>query len=224
MAEPAPWRRRSGCGPSPAVLLRGRLHQACAVLAVPAAVRVLRTARTPLARRAARSYAAGLVGVFGVSAAYHRVRWSPPARRRLKALDHAAIFGFTAVSYAPLALALPRRQRRLLLGTAGSGAVLGSVLKARRLDVAGGPVDVLYLVVGWAGLLVLPSLVTVLSGPQLALLLGGGVVYTAGALVLVRRWPDPVPAAFGYHELGHLVMLGGTVLHYALDLQVLETT
>lgn len=191
---------------------------------MPAAVRVLRAARTPVARRAARSYAAGLVSVFAVSAAYHRGRWSPAARRRVKTLDHAAIFGFAAVSYAPLALALPSRQRRLLLGTAGSGAVVGSVLKARRLDVPGGPVDVLYLVVGWAGLLVLPSLVAALSVSQLALLLGGGVVYTTGALVLVRRWPDPVPAVFGYHELGHLVMLGGTVLHYALDLQVLEAT
>lgn len=224
MADPRPWRRGTGSGPPPTVLLRGRLHQACAVLAVPAAVRVLRAARTPVARRAARSYAAGLVSVFAVSAAYHRGRWSPAARRRVKTLDHAAIFGFAAVSYAPLALALPSRQRRLLLGTAGSGAVVGSVLKARRLDVPGGPVDVLYLVVGWAGLLVLPSLVAALSASQLALLLGGGVVYTTGALVLVRRWPDPVPAVFGYHELGHLVMLGGTVLHYALDLQVLEAT
>lgn len=39
---------------------------------------------------------------------YHRGIWTPAARRRLKVLDHTAIFGFTAASYIPLALALPR--------------------------------------------------------------------------------------------------------------------
>ncbi len=75
----------------------------------------------------------------------------------------------------------------------------------------------------WAGLVVLPALAASLSLTQLGLLAGGGVLYSAGAGVLVRRWPDPVPAVFGYHEVGHLVMLGGTVLHYVLDLSVLST-
>ncbi len=146
-----------------------------------------------------------------------------PRARRLKLLDHTAIFGFAAASYTPLALALPRAERRLLLATVWSGAGAGSVLKAVRLDVEGGLADVLYLAVGWAGLLLLPALAAALSSAQLALLLGGGVLYTAGAVVLVRRWPDPVPAVFGYHEAGHLVMLGGTVLHYVLNLSVLRS-
>lgn len=203
--------------------LRGRLHQVCAALAVPAAVVAARTAGSPGARIAGWAYGAGLVSVFSVSASYHRGSWSPAARRRLKLLDHTAIFGFAAASYTPLALALPRTERRLLLATVWSGAAIGSVLKAVQLDVAGGAADVVYLAVGWAGLLVLPALVTALSHAQLALLLGGGLLYTAGAVVLVRRWPDPVPAVFGYHETGHLVMLGGTVLHYVLNLSVLAS-
>ena len=226
---PWPGRRRppvarGGAAAIPDVpVLRGRLHQACAVLAVPAAVAAVDAAGSPAARRAGGVYGAGLVTLFGVSAAYHRGRWTPPVRRQLKRLDHAAIFGFAAASYAPLALALPPGPRRLLLGAVCSGAAVGSVLKAARLDVVGGAADVLYLAVGWAGLLVLPALRTALSPDQLALLLSGGVLYTLGAVVLVRRWPDPVPAVLGYHEVGHLVMLGGTVLHYALDLSVLST-
>jgi hemolysin III len=101
------------------------------------------------------------------------------------------------------------------------GAAVGSALKAVRLDVQGGTADALYLLVGWAGLLVLPALRRSLSSAQQALLLAGGVLYTAGAGVLVQRWPDPVPAVFGYHEVGHLVMACGTALHYLLDLSVL---
>lgn len=167
------------------------------------------------------SYGAGLFTVFTVSASYHRGVWTPAARRRLKVLDHTAIFGFAAASYTPLALALPRAERRLLLATVWSGAAVGSGLKAIRLDVDGGVADVLYLAVGWAGLLFLPAVVAALSNEQLALLLGGGVLYTAGAVILVRRWPDPAPTVFGYHETSHLVMLGGTVLHYVLNLSVL---
>ena len=204
--------------------MRGRLHQVCAVLAVPAAVVAARAPQSPVARRAGRSYGAGLVTVFTVSAAYHRGRWTPSTRRLLKRLDHAAIFGFAATSYMPLALALPPAERTLLLTTVWCGAAVGSVVKAVRLDVDGGVADVLYLAVGWAGLLVVPALTASLTASQLGLLAGGGVLYSAGAGVLVRRWPDPVPAVFGYHEVGHLVMLAGTVLHYVLDLSVLSAT
>ena len=202
--------------------LRGRLHQLCAVAAVPAAVSVARLGRTAEARRTGAAYGAGLVTVFAVSAAYHRGRWSPSARRVVKRLDHAAIYAFAAASYGPLGLVLPARQRRLLRTVAWTAAGAGSAVKAVRLDADGGLADVLYLVAGWSGLLVLPTLLRALSPAERVLLLSGGAVYTAGAGVLVRRRPDPWPDVFGYHELGHLVMLGGTALHYALHRCVLR--
>ena len=209
--------------PAPVVaLLRGRLHQVCAVAAVPAAVSVARLGASQAGRRAGTAYGAGLVAVFTVSAAYHRGRWSPSGRRVLKRLDHAAIYAFAASSYAPLGLVLPPGPRRVLRTTAWTAAGVGSIVKAVRLDVDGGLADVLYLVTGWAGLVVLPALARALTPAERALLLGGGAAYTAGAAVLVRRRPDPVPAVFGYHELGHLVMLGGTALHYLLHRSVLR--
>jgi len=205
-----------------AARLRGRLHQVCAVAAVPAAVSVARIGRSPAARRAGAAYGAGLVTVFSVSAAYHRGRWSPSARRAMKRLDHAAIYAFAATSYGPLGLVLAPGPRRVLRATAWTAAGLGSAVKAVRLDVDRGLADVLYLVAGWAGLLVLPALLRSLTPAERALLLGGGAVYTAGAAVLVRRRPDPAPGVFGYHEVGHAVMLGGTVLHYLLHRSVLR--
>jgi hemolysin III len=221
--RPAPGASGPGVPLRDVPLLRGRLHQACAVLAVPAAVSIARLGATPAARRAGAGYGASLVTVFTVSAAYHRGRWSPPTRRLLKRLDHVAIYAFSATSYLPLATVLPRRARVPFLAFAGTAAAVGSAVKVARVDAAGGVADVLYVVTGWSGLLVLPLLVGRLTAAQWALLLGGGVVTTAGAAVLVRRWPDPVPDVFGYHELGHLVILGGTVLHYLLDRSLLES-
>ena len=35
-------------------------------------------------------------------------------------------------------------------------------------------------------------------------MLAGGVLYTAGALSYHRRWPNPSPRVFGYHEVFHV--------------------
>ena len=43
----------------------------------------------------------------------------------------------------------------------------------------------------------------------------GGVVYTLGAVVYASKRPDPLPKVFGFHEIWHLFVLGGSALHYA---------
>ena len=85
-------------------LLRGWMHLVCFFLAVPAAVIVVALASTPRARLGAAIYGIGLVGLFGVSGAYHRGPWSPAWRRRMQRLDHATIFVMIAGSYTPLCL------------------------------------------------------------------------------------------------------------------------
>jgi hemolysin III len=45
---------------------------------------------------------------------------------------------------------------------------------------------------------------------------GGGILYTAGAVVLAARRPDPAPTVFGYHEVWHTMVLAASVLHYVL--------
>ena len=47
-----------------------------------------------------------------------------------------------------------------------------------------------------------------------ALIAGGGLLYTAGAVVYVRRRPDPSPAVFGFHEIFHLFVIAAAVAHF----------
>jgi hemolysin III len=47
------------------------------------------------------------------------------------------------------------------------------------------------------------------------LLLAGGLLYSAGALVYALRRPDPLPAIFGYHEVFHALVVVAAIAHYA---------
>jgi hemolysin III len=44
------------------------------------------------AKAALSVYVAGMLVMFGTSAAFHRLRWSAPAWRRMRRADHSAIF------------------------------------------------------------------------------------------------------------------------------------
>ena len=46
-----------------------------------------------------------------------------------------------------------------------------------------------------------------------ALVLGGGVAYTVGAVVYAAKRPDPWPDTFGFHEVFHLLTVIGGGLH-----------
>ena len=84
--------------------LRGRFHQVAFFVSIPAGIALVAFAQGAKARVAATIFAASLTGLYGVSAAYHRGRWSLGAERLMKHLDHSMIFVLIAGSYTPIAL------------------------------------------------------------------------------------------------------------------------
>ncbi|MCB1796988.1 MAG: hemolysin III family protein, partial [Candidatus Competibacteraceae bacterium] len=80
----------------------------------------------------------------------------------------------------------------------------------------------LYIVIGWAAVVAVPALVTNLDALQLVLLAVGGLLYTVGAIVLGKRWPDPVPHVFGYHEVWHSMTVAAGSCHFAVVALVLR--
>ena len=176
-------------------------------------------ARGAEARLGAAIFAASLTGLYGVSAAYHRGRWSAGAERLMKHLDHSMIFVLIAGSYTPIALlALRPAWGITLLALAWTGAAIGVLITVVGLDRWHRVGFVMYLVVGWLAVVAAPQLLRALSGVELALLMTGGVLYTIGAVVLARNRPDPRPAVFGYHEVWHALVVGAGACHFALVL------
>jgi hemolysin III len=203
--------------------MRGRIHQVAFFVSVPAGIALVVLADGAAAIAVAVIYAVSLSGVFGSSAAYHRGTWSPEARRWMRRLDHSMIFVLIAGSYTPVAvLALDGPWEVVLLSLAWAGAAIGVVMKMARPEGLSATTGFLYIALGWMAAVAAPQLIRGLSLPALVLLVTGGLLYTAGAIVFATKRPDPSPAVFGYHEVWHAFMAAASACHFALVLLVLR--
>jgi len=199
--------------------LRGRLHQVAFVVSIPAGIALVWAAQSPLARVAALVYAISLAAMFGTSAALHRRHWSPRAWLRMDQLDRVMIYVLIAGSYTPVVLlALRPGWRVAFLALVWTVAAVGIclVLVWNRGRVIFVTRMVLYLGLGWISVVLLPQLADTIGLGRLALGVIGGVLYTVGVVVLIRRRPDPNPRVFGYHEVWHAFTVAAGACHYAL--------
>jgi hemolysin III len=195
--------------------LRGVSHQYAFFASLVLAFPLVASAPTPSARFAATVFAASVAAMFGVSAVYHRVTWRPRPRAWMARVDHATIYLLIAGTYTPYALlALSGAWRVVVLAVVWSGAALAIVLKFAWVNAPKALAAALGVALGWAGVVALPQLAQELGAGATALVLAGGTLYTAGAVVYALRRPDPAPAIFGYHELFHAFVVAGVACHY----------
>ncbi len=196
--------------------MRGVLHQWAAVVALAAGAYLVLASPNAEARIASAVYAFSIVGLFTVSAIYHRVNWQrPSARAWMRRLDHAMIFVMVAGTTTPIAaIVLEGGMRTTVLSVAWGMAGLGITLKLLWIGAPKWVSAAIYLAMGWAGFALFPKLVGDL-GPWPAVgLLGGGVLYTAGAVIYAGKRPNPFPKVFGYHEVFHALVIAAAIAHY----------
>jgi hemolysin III len=198
-------------------LLRGWIHLVAFVVTVVGAPFVIAQAPTTGAAAALAVYMTTIAALFGVSASFHRVRWSPAGRRRMRRADHATIFiAIAGTNTAVAGLALRGWAQILILSLVWGGAAVGIAVRQIWLDAPKWAVAIPYVVVGWCALVVLPQLLHALGGAGFGLLAAGGAFYTTGAIVYSLRKPNPVPGTFGYHEVFHACTVVGASLHFVV--------
>ena len=203
-------------GPDERPRLRGWLHLGMTPVSIVGGILLIVLAPTLAGKIGSAIWLAAAVLLFATSAAYHIVGWSAGVKAALRRWDHANIFVFIAATYTPLALCLLEPlQATVLLAIIWSVAVVALVARVfwpgspRWLDV------ICYMLLGWVGMWWLPTFWTV-GGPAVVILvLVGGLVYSVGAVVYARRWPNPSPAWFGFHEVFHACTLIAAMCHFA---------
>lgn len=203
--------------------LRGWQHALAIVPAAGAAGALVHRARSRRERVAAAAWGAGIVGMLTASASYHRLPRSERVAKLLRRVDHAAIWGAVAGTWTPVALAaFPGRAGVALAGGAWATALVAAVAKTAAFDRVDRRVNVLYVVMGWAGVAIVPQAVARLGRTATSFLVAGGAAYTTGAILYAVRWPDLVPGVYGYHELWHTATLAGAGLQAVAVLGALE--
>jgi len=195
--------------------LRGVFHQYAFFLSLVAGAVFVLGAPTSRARLAAAIFAATVSIMLGTSALYHRLPWTPRAKRRMRRLDHVAIFLLIAGTYTPFGLLVLSGSWRIsVLAVVWSGALLAIVLQVSWIDSPTWIAAVLGIALGWVGVVTFPQLLDKAGIVPSALLLAGGLLYTAGAVVYALRRPNPRPLVFGFHEIFHLLVIAAVVCQY----------
>jgi hemolysin III len=160
-------------------------------------------------------FAASVTTMLLVSALYHLITWGPRARLWMRRLDHAGIYFLIAGTFTPVGLiSLHGTLQHVVLGVVWGGAAAATLLKFLWVRAPKWVSVVLAISLGWVGVAAMPQLEQHEGWAAVALLLAGGLAYTAGAIVYARRKPDPVPAVFGYHELFHALTIVALACQY----------
>jgi hemolysin III len=153
--------------------------------------------------------------LFTASTLYHAL---PPSRAKqvFRVLDHAAIYLLIAGTYTPFTIGVMRGGWGwTLFGLAWSLAIAGIALKSTlrfRFPVAS---TALYVALGWLALAGLRPVLRALTPGEVAWLLAGGVLYTAGVPFYAsrRRWA---------HAAWHLFVLSGAACHLVAVLEAMS--
>lgn len=199
-------------------MLRGLLHAVFCPVALVAGGLLAWLAPTPRAALALLIMSMGFAAIFGTSGLYHRVKWSPVAKRRARQADHSMIFLGMATSYTAIWLiALDGWISDAVLVYAWIAAAVGVLSKLWFLDMSPSRHWISYCGVGLVALVVIPSLWDTMGATGVGLMLAGGVVFAVGGAIYAIGRPNPVPGWIGHHELFHV----GTIIGSALFLGAL---
>jgi hemolysin III len=154
-------------------------------------------------------YGVGLVAAFVCSAAYHLID-KPSLKAILRRFDHAAIYVKIAATYTPFAIVkLGGPVGYALLGSVWAIGALGAAAKLLWPEHFVRTSYVLYLALGWCGILVLVPLTLAVTPSVLLLLAIGGCLYTIG--VAFHLWRK-----LRYHNaIWHAFVLAASSFHFA---------
>jgi hemolysin III len=163
-------------------------------------------------------FCVGALLLFSSSVLYHAAR-DPLVKARLRKLDHSAIYVLIAGTYTPFALGVLRggwgwSLLGLVWGLALAGILAKTVFDFRsRLGSI-----LLYLGMGWVGIIAAKPMMAALSGHEEAWILAGGLMYTLGVpfyLWKSRRYT---------HAIWHLFVLAGLACHFVAVLSVMTAS
>jgi hemolysin III len=160
-------------------------------------------------------YGASLLILYSASTLYHTVQ-HPPVKRILRTMDHASIYILIAGTYTPfLMIATSGKIRLTLLVIVWLMAALGVVWKIFFLGRFEVITTIMYIVMGWMGVLAYGEMLVNVPRLSVLMLFAGGIIYTTG--VIFYAW-EAMPYN---HAVWHVFVLGGSICHFVAVITLL---
>jgi hemolysin III len=160
-------------------------------------------------------YGSSLILLFAASATYHMVKSKTNIITTLRKLDHSAIFLLIAGTYTPFCVVMFTGFWKWgFLTVIWSLAIIGIFVKVIVPDAPRWLHTGVYIVMGWLCMTAISEMLRVLPVGALILLITGGIVYTAGAIIYATKTLDFFPGIFGFHEVWHIFVILGALTHF----------
>lgn len=165
-------------------------------------------------------FGASLILLYTASTLYHLLPLSIKGTKILRKIDHMMIYVLIAGTYTPVCL-IPLRGPWgwSLLASIWGIAVAGIIMKALWLNAPRWLSTMFYIIMGWLVIIAFFPLIHNVPTGGLGWLVGGGIIYTVGGIIYAFKWPNINCKLFGFHEIFHLFVLGGSFCHFWLMYQ-----
>lgn len=191
-------------------------HLIAFLLAIPCAIfLILKAVNTSAYHIVGMSvFGASIILLYLASTIYHMVNAGEKYSTLLRRIDHMMIFVLIAGSYTPICL-VPLRGvwGWTLLTIIWAMAILGIILKAVWITAPRWLSTSIYVIMGWLVVIAFYPLCKNVEILGIVLLTLGGIIYTIGALIYGLKIPIFNFGPFGFHEIFHLFVIGGSICH-----------
>ena len=168
-------------------------------------------------------FGTSLVLLYSASTIYHIVARPKKISKLLKRVDHMMIFILIAGTYTPVCLipldaASGNSTGVAILVVVWCAAILGIFTKIVWINAPRWLSTAQYILMGWIAIFAILPLFKTMNEAGFIWLIAGGVIYTLGGLIYATKWPKLNFKWFGFHEVFHLFVLGGSLCHYFMIL------
>ncbi|EOD01329.1 PAQR family membrane homeostasis protein TrhA [Caldisalinibacter kiritimatiensis] len=161
-------------------------------------------------------YGVSVMLLFLASSLYHVNKKYDGEISIWRKLDHIAIFIMIAGTYTPVCyIYLTGYWKWSIIIVQWTLVFGGLFFKFFYLNAPRYLYTIIYITMGWMGIVPITKLINSMSSIELLYLFGGGISYTIGAIFYILKKPQ-ISDNFGFHEIFHLFILVGAFFHYLL--------
>lgn len=197
---------------------------ALAIIGMIIAIIIGATRGTWVSVVSAIAYGLCMVLLYTMSSLYHGLT-NLKAKKIFRILDHCSIYLMIAGTYTPILMVLIRPEYpRLAWGIfflIWAFAILGIAMTAINLNKSSKISTIIYLVMGWASLIMIRPILDLLETGGIVLLVLGGILYSVGAVFYQIGKKKDVTYAHGVFHI--FVILASVAQYLCIVLYVLPS-